>query len=366
VKNAFEVGQIIKDKRLKMNLTQLDLSKKLFVSEKTVSRWECGDGYPSMYIIDDICSILNISLNDLLGDKTDLPNEGELFELIKRKRSNSVIGGKVLACFLSLLALIVAFIPIDVSEFGINYSLVSYIFIPHQINGFFILAIIVLFIVLGKLVFSLIDIVKSIKKIYNNNKNLIVSLFISFVCSISSLLFELIPGSNLHMFGFISFFIFLLCFGIEIGLIFTYVSINNVDRKPLSKRYWIIAGIFSYILTIGLYFSLLFLSLVIMPFGYQIVLKIVSFFFGIVLPLIFSYFILSVVKAKKITIISFLSTFVVVLIAIFILSIFKIDFFQYTMDFLEYFGIAVSPSLSFCILNRINTYKKEEKICWLI
>jgi len=51
VKNANEVGQIIKQKRLEMNYTQLELAKKLFVSKKTISRWECGDGYPSMYCI---------------------------------------------------------------------------------------------------------------------------------------------------------------------------------------------------------------------------------------------------------------------------------------------------------------------------
>ena len=42
-----EVGIIIKTNRLKQKLTQKQLANLLFVEETTISRWECGIGYPN-------------------------------------------------------------------------------------------------------------------------------------------------------------------------------------------------------------------------------------------------------------------------------------------------------------------------------
>ena len=139
MKSAFEVGSIIKERRLKMKMTQLKLAKKLFVSEKTVSRWECGDGYPSMYIIEDICSALGLTLNDLLGNEHDYPFEEGLFEALKKKKIKSTLIAKIGIQILFIFLIMLSFIPFDVSTSGISYSLIKNIFIPYQTDWFFVL-----------------------------------------------------------------------------------------------------------------------------------------------------------------------------------------------------------------------------------
>ena len=46
--NAYVTGNVIKELREKFHLTQTELAEKLNVSDKTVSKWETGKGYPDI------------------------------------------------------------------------------------------------------------------------------------------------------------------------------------------------------------------------------------------------------------------------------------------------------------------------------
>ena len=48
------VGTIIKEKRIAKGLTQKELANLLFVEHTTISRWECGYGYPNIETIQRI------------------------------------------------------------------------------------------------------------------------------------------------------------------------------------------------------------------------------------------------------------------------------------------------------------------------
>ena len=48
-------------------MTQLQLAEKLGVSDKTVSRWECGKGMPELSILMPLCEVLEINVNELLS-----------------------------------------------------------------------------------------------------------------------------------------------------------------------------------------------------------------------------------------------------------------------------------------------------------
>ncbi len=61
------IGKKIKELRIKNNLTQNDLAKKLNVTYQAVSKWENGKNLPDLSILKDICSLFNIELNDLIG-----------------------------------------------------------------------------------------------------------------------------------------------------------------------------------------------------------------------------------------------------------------------------------------------------------
>lgn len=60
-------GKLIAEERKKQGLTQKQLADKLNISDKTVSKWECGNGFPELSLITPLCSELDISVNELLS-----------------------------------------------------------------------------------------------------------------------------------------------------------------------------------------------------------------------------------------------------------------------------------------------------------
>ncbi|MBQ7348531.1 MAG: helix-turn-helix transcriptional regulator [Clostridia bacterium] len=68
--NLKHTGNFIAAKRKEKGLTQQNLAELLFISEKTVSKWECGKGFPDTSLILPLCSTLEISANELLSGKT--------------------------------------------------------------------------------------------------------------------------------------------------------------------------------------------------------------------------------------------------------------------------------------------------------
>ena len=62
-------GKFIKEQRKAKGLTQLQLAEKIGVSEKTISKWECGNGFPDTTLMLPLCSALGISANELLSGK---------------------------------------------------------------------------------------------------------------------------------------------------------------------------------------------------------------------------------------------------------------------------------------------------------
>lgn len=68
--NQEKIGKFIAECRKKKDITQKDLAEKLGVTDKTVSRWENGHYLPDISLFNDICSILDIQVSELLcGEK---------------------------------------------------------------------------------------------------------------------------------------------------------------------------------------------------------------------------------------------------------------------------------------------------------
>ena len=65
-----KIGRFLASCRKERNLTQEQVAEKLGVSDKTVSRWENGKGFPDVSLLQPLCALLNISVNELLlGEK---------------------------------------------------------------------------------------------------------------------------------------------------------------------------------------------------------------------------------------------------------------------------------------------------------
>ena len=62
-----KIGEFIAAQRKEKGMTQKQLGDALKISDKTVSKWECGKGLPDISIIMPLCELLNISVNELLS-----------------------------------------------------------------------------------------------------------------------------------------------------------------------------------------------------------------------------------------------------------------------------------------------------------
>lgn len=63
-------GKFIAEQRKAKGLTQVKLAEILHVSEKTISKWECGNGFPDTTLMLPLCEALGISANELLSGKS--------------------------------------------------------------------------------------------------------------------------------------------------------------------------------------------------------------------------------------------------------------------------------------------------------
>lgn len=70
--NQLKVGNFIADMRKEKGFTQEQLGEKMGVTNKTISRWETGKYMPDIDKLQDLSSVLGISVNELLsGEKID-------------------------------------------------------------------------------------------------------------------------------------------------------------------------------------------------------------------------------------------------------------------------------------------------------
>ena len=76
-----KIGKFISEERKAKNLTQSKLAEKIFVSDKTISKWEKGKGIPDTSVLLKLCEVLDITLNELLnGERSVKKNNNQQTE----------------------------------------------------------------------------------------------------------------------------------------------------------------------------------------------------------------------------------------------------------------------------------------------
>lgn len=58
--------------RKKAGWTQAELAEKINYSDKSVSKWESGNGVPDIYILLQLADLFGVTVNDLLSEKTPI------------------------------------------------------------------------------------------------------------------------------------------------------------------------------------------------------------------------------------------------------------------------------------------------------
>lgn len=82
--DRYVTGAVIKKLREKKNMTQEDLAAKLFVSSKAVSKWETGQGFPDISLIEPLAQALDISVIELLSGE-DIRNTNRAANMLKSR-----------------------------------------------------------------------------------------------------------------------------------------------------------------------------------------------------------------------------------------------------------------------------------------
>ena len=69
-----QFGRFVAQLRKEQNLTQKELAERLHVTDKAVSKWETGKGFPDLKLLEPLAQVLNVSLVELLqGERTPSP-----------------------------------------------------------------------------------------------------------------------------------------------------------------------------------------------------------------------------------------------------------------------------------------------------
>ena len=98
-----EIGNKLKDARIKTGLTQEQVAEKIMVSRQTISNWENGKSLPDIISIMNLSDLYQISIDELLkGDK-------KMKEKLE-KDANVAKGNKRLILTTAILIFVVAII----------------------------------------------------------------------------------------------------------------------------------------------------------------------------------------------------------------------------------------------------------------
>lgn len=111
-----KTGRVISDRRQELGLTQKQLAERLSISDRTVSRWERGVGFPDVSLLEPLADVLGLSLGELIRGERLPPAQqpspeeeqevravtmglgGHLGQALRRTRRLLVALGVLLAC----------------------------------------------------------------------------------------------------------------------------------------------------------------------------------------------------------------------------------------------------------------------------
>jgi transcriptional regulator with XRE-family HTH domain len=93
--DRYVTGDVVRRLRECKKLTQEELAERLFVSSKTVSKWETGKGFPDIGLLEPLARALDISVIELLSGE-DIRNRNRSSNMMKSKFYVCPICGNVI------------------------------------------------------------------------------------------------------------------------------------------------------------------------------------------------------------------------------------------------------------------------------
>lgn len=114
-----KIGSFIADARKKKKFTQAELGEYLNVTDKAVSKWECGKCLPDSSLFEEISKVLEVSMNELLkGEYIEQENAevesnktiNSLLNEIQNFKRNEALVGALCAILISFITAIYSLI----------------------------------------------------------------------------------------------------------------------------------------------------------------------------------------------------------------------------------------------------------------
>jgi len=110
--DQIKTGQFIAAERKRKGYTQKQLAETLNISDKTISKWERGGGFPEVSLLLPLCGELGVTVNELLSGERVSPEdyqkkaEENMMNLVKEAQENRK--KIILSALVALLALAAA------------------------------------------------------------------------------------------------------------------------------------------------------------------------------------------------------------------------------------------------------------------
>lgn len=134
-----KIGAFIAQCRKEKNLTQMQLAELLEITSQAVSKWENGRGMPDVSLLQPLCNVLDISLNELFsGEHISTEEykgkaEENISRLFKEKQIANLKPVKYLFSICANITLLVAVIELAIGLVGNFFN--STILEPMLINA---------------------------------------------------------------------------------------------------------------------------------------------------------------------------------------------------------------------------------------
>lgn len=115
--DQIKIGKFIAEERKIRNYTQRELAEKLGISDKTISKWERGNGFPDVSLLLPLCNELDITVNELLSGErlqgVDYKKKAEenMMNLVKESQESKK---KIILSAMVAMLVVVAAVPLFV------------------------------------------------------------------------------------------------------------------------------------------------------------------------------------------------------------------------------------------------------------